>query len=47
MAFTSQTTLAQRVEVTGIGIHSGKPASLILHPAEGDRFSPHWVARRQ
>ena len=34
MAFTSQTTLAQRVEVAGIGVHSGKPASVILHPAE-------------
>ena len=34
MAFTSQTTLAHRVEIAGIGVHSGKPASVILHPAE-------------
>ena len=34
MAFASQTTLAHRVEIAGIGVHSGKPASVILHPAE-------------
>jgi UDP-3-O-[3-hydroxymyristoyl] N-acetylglucosamine deacetylase len=34
MGFTSQTTLAQRVEIAGIGVHSGKPASLVLHPAD-------------
>ncbi len=34
MAFKSQTTLARRVEVTGIGVHSGKPATIVLHPAE-------------
>lgn len=36
MAANSQSTLARRVEVTGIGVHSGKPASLILHPAEAN-----------
>ena len=36
MASSSQTTLARRVEVTGIGVHSGKPASVILHPAEAN-----------
>ena len=34
MAFKSQTTLARRVEVTGFGVHSGKPATIVLHPAE-------------
>ncbi|MBU3730418.1 MAG: UDP-3-O-acyl-N-acetylglucosamine deacetylase [Beijerinckiaceae bacterium] len=34
MALKSQTTLARRVEVTGIGVHSGKPATIVLHPAE-------------
>jgi UDP-3-O-[3-hydroxymyristoyl] N-acetylglucosamine deacetylase len=34
MASSSQTTLARRVEVTGIGVHSGKPASVVLHPSE-------------
>jgi UDP-3-O-[3-hydroxymyristoyl] N-acetylglucosamine deacetylase len=31
-----QTTLNQSVVVSGTGVHSGKPASLILHPAEAD-----------
>lgn len=36
-----QTTLARRVDLAGIGVHSGKPASLSLHPAiagSGIRF---------
>lgn len=31
-----QRTLASTVQVTGIGIHSGKKVSLTLHPAEAD-----------
>jgi UDP-3-O-[3-hydroxymyristoyl] N-acetylglucosamine deacetylase len=31
-----QTTLQDRVTVTGIGVHSGAPANLTLHPAEAD-----------
>jgi UDP-3-O-[3-hydroxymyristoyl] N-acetylglucosamine deacetylase len=31
-----QTTLRDHVTVTGIGVHSGSPASLTLHPAEAD-----------
>ncbi len=31
-----QRTLAKKVEVTGIGIHSGKKVTLMLHPAEAD-----------
>jgi UDP-3-O-[3-hydroxymyristoyl] N-acetylglucosamine deacetylase len=31
-----QRTLAKKVEVTGIGIHSGKKVTLVLHPAEAD-----------
>jgi UDP-3-O-[3-hydroxymyristoyl] N-acetylglucosamine deacetylase len=31
-----QRTLASKVQVTGIGIHSGKKVSLTLHPAEAD-----------
>ena len=31
-----QRTLAKKVEVTGIGIHSGKKVKLTLHPAEAD-----------
>ncbi|WP_181707314.1 UDP-3-O-acyl-N-acetylglucosamine deacetylase [Chthonobacter rhizosphaerae] len=32
-----QTTLSRRVTLTGVGVHSGKPASIILSPAEADR----------
>jgi len=31
-----QTTLQDHVTVAGIGVHSGSPASLTLHPAEAD-----------
>jgi UDP-3-O-[3-hydroxymyristoyl] N-acetylglucosamine deacetylase len=31
-----QTTLNDRVSLEGIGVHSGKPASLTLHPSEAD-----------
>jgi UDP-3-O-[3-hydroxymyristoyl] N-acetylglucosamine deacetylase len=32
----NQRTLAKKVSVTGIGIHSGKKVTLTLHPAEAD-----------
>lgn len=31
-----QTTLRDRVVVSGIGVHSGKPVEMILHPAEAN-----------
>jgi len=31
-----QTTLQDHVSVAGIGVHSGSPATLTLHPAEAD-----------
>lgn len=31
-----QTTISKSVVLSGIGVHSGSPASLILHPAEAD-----------
>ncbi|MCX5569462.1 UDP-3-O-acyl-N-acetylglucosamine deacetylase [Kaistia nematophila] len=31
-----QTTLRDRVEVSGIGVHSGKPVAMALNPAEAD-----------
>ena len=31
-----QTTVAREIELTGTGVHSGAPASVILHPAEAD-----------
>jgi UDP-3-O-[3-hydroxymyristoyl] N-acetylglucosamine deacetylase len=32
----SQTTLRATATVTGIGVHSGSPATLTLHPAEAN-----------
>ena len=31
-----QTTLREQVTLSGIGIHSGSPVTLTLHPAEAD-----------
>jgi UDP-3-O-[3-hydroxymyristoyl] N-acetylglucosamine deacetylase len=34
MKFGYQTTLADPIEICGLGVHSAKPARLVLHPAE-------------
>lgn len=31
-----QTTVAREIELTGTGVHSGSPVSVVLHPAEAD-----------
>jgi UDP-3-O-[3-hydroxymyristoyl] N-acetylglucosamine deacetylase len=36
MAYWNQRTVAKRVSCTGIGLHSGKPATLTLAPASSD-----------
>ncbi len=36
MKFGFQTTLADRVDLAGCGVHSGAPARLVLHPADSD-----------
>jgi UDP-3-O-[3-hydroxymyristoyl] N-acetylglucosamine deacetylase len=36
MANTRQTTIRNPVSLSGIGVHSGKPANLTLHPANAD-----------
>ena len=36
MAYWKQRTVAKRVSCTGVGLHSGKPASLTLAPASAD-----------
>jgi UDP-3-O-[3-hydroxymyristoyl] N-acetylglucosamine deacetylase len=41
-----QTTLAREVELQGIGVHSGAPVSLILHPAEADTGLRFLVTKR-
>jgi len=41
-----QTTLSREVELQGIGVHSGAPVSLILHPAEADTGLRFVVTKR-
>ena len=41
-----QTTLAREIEVTGTGVHSGAPASVVLHPAPADTGLRFWVTKR-
>lgn len=36
-SYGKQTTLGESVRFSGIGVHSGKPATIVLHPAEADR----------
>ena len=41
-----QTTLAREVELSGTGVHSGAPVSVVLHPAESDIGFRFLVSRR-
>jgi UDP-3-O-[3-hydroxymyristoyl] N-acetylglucosamine deacetylase len=41
-----QTTLAREVELTGAGVHSGAPVSVVLHPAEADAGYRFMVTKR-
>lgn len=36
MKATKQTTLAEQISVSGVGVHSGLPVTLTLHPADAD-----------
>ena len=36
MKGAKQTTLCEQVAVSGVGVHSGLPVSLTLHPADDD-----------
>lgn len=36
-SYGKQTTIGESVRFSGIGVHSGKPATIVLHPAEADR----------
>lgn len=36
MKGAKQTTLRDQVAVSGIGVHSGRPVTLTLHPADDD-----------
>ena len=41
-----QSTIAREIELQGVGVHSGAPVSLILHPAEADVGRRFMVTRR-
>ena len=41
-----QTTVAREVELTGTGVHSGAPVSVILHPAEAETGLRFIVTKR-
>jgi UDP-3-O-[3-hydroxymyristoyl] N-acetylglucosamine deacetylase len=41
-----QTTIAREIELTGTGVHSGAPVSMVLHPAEADTGYRIIVTRR-
>jgi UDP-3-O-[3-hydroxymyristoyl] N-acetylglucosamine deacetylase len=41
-----QTTIAREIELTGTGVHSGAPVSVILHPAEADTGFKFIVTKR-
>ena len=41
-----QTTLAREIEVSGTGVHSGAPASVVLHPAPADTGLRFLVSKR-
>ncbi len=41
-----QTTIAREIELTGTGVHSGAPVSVILHPAEADTGFRFIVTKR-
>jgi UDP-3-O-[3-hydroxymyristoyl] N-acetylglucosamine deacetylase len=41
-----QTTLGREIELCGIGVHSGAPVSMVLHPAESDTGYRFLVTKR-
>lgn len=41
-----QTTLAREVELSGTGVHSGAPVTMVLHPAEADTGFRFLVSKR-
>ena len=41
-----QTTLGREIELSGIGVHSGAPVKMVLHPAEADTGFRFLVTKR-
>ena len=45
-AVPQQTTIAREIELRGVGVHSGAPVALVLHPAEADVGHRFMVSKR-
>ena len=41
-----QTTIAREIELSGTGVHSGAPVSMVLHPTEADTGYRFLVSKR-
>jgi UDP-3-O-[3-hydroxymyristoyl] N-acetylglucosamine deacetylase len=41
-----QTTIGREIELSGTGVHSGAPVSMLLHPAEADTGYRFLVSKR-
>src|SRR5215475_11163211 len=41
-----QTTIGREIELSGTGVHSGAPVSMVLHPAEADAGYRFLVSKR-
>ena len=41
-----QTTIGREIELSGMGVHSGAPVSMVLHPAEADTGFSFLVSKR-
>jgi UDP-3-O-[3-hydroxymyristoyl] N-acetylglucosamine deacetylase len=41
-----QTTIAREIELSGTGVHSGAPVSMVLHPAEADTGFRFLITKR-
>ena len=41
-----QTTIGREIELSGTGVHSGAPVSMVLHPAEADTGYRFLVSKR-
>jgi len=46
MIASQQSTIAREIELQGVGVHSGAPVSLVLHPAEADVGHRFMVSKR-
>ena len=45
-SLAQQSTIAREIELQGVGVHSGAPVSIVLHPAEEDVGHRFMVSKR-